>query len=89
LRTTFSRIYAVNDTIYVGDNVGSVAIWNYDAKKKVLEYKDVSRQISATLPLPNKVITLEANAAGVVVLTEDGKLITYVTNAQSKITSNL
>lgn len=89
MRTTFSRIYAVNDTIYVGDNVGSVAIWNYDAKKKVLEYKDVSRQISATLPLPNKVITLEANAAGVVVLTEDGKLITYVTNAQSKITSNL
>jgi hypothetical protein len=89
LRTTFSRIYVVNDTIYVGDNVGSVAIWNYDAKKKVLEYQDVSRQISATLPLPNKVITLEANAAGVVVLTEDGKLITYVTNAQSKITSNL
>jgi hypothetical protein len=89
LRTTFSRIYAVNDTLYVGDNVGSVAIWNYDAKKKVLEFQDVSRQISATLPLQNKVITLEANTAGVVVLTEDGKLITYVTNAQSKITSNL
>ena len=89
MRTTFSRIYAVNDTLYVGDNVGSVAIWNYDAKKKVLEFQDVSRQISATLPLQNKVITLEANTAGVVVLTEDGKLITYVTNAQSKITSNL
>jgi len=89
LRTTFSRIYTVNDTLYVGDNVGSVAIWNYDAKKKVLEFQDVSRQISATLPLQNKVITLEANTAGVVVLTEDGKLITYVTNAQSKITSNL
>lgn len=36
LRTTLSRVYAFNDTIYAGDNVGSVAIWTYDAKKKKL-----------------------------------------------------
>lgn len=89
LRTSLSRVYSVNDTIYAGDNVGSIAIWSYDAKKKKLEYQDVSRQIAAVLPPENKVVHLEADNGGVVVLTADGKLTAYVINAQTKITGNV
>lgn len=36
LRTTLYGVFTANDTVYVGDNVGSVAIWTFDAKKKKL-----------------------------------------------------
>lgn len=89
LRTTLSRVYTVNDTIFVGDNVGSVGIWAYDAKKKKLDFQDISRSVAAVLPPENKVVHVEADVGGVLVLTADGKLTSYIVNAQSKITGSL
>jgi hypothetical protein len=36
LRANLSSVAILNDTIYAGENVGSIAIWTYDAKKKKL-----------------------------------------------------
>ena len=30
LRTNLSAINTINDTIFVGDSVGSISIWNFD-----------------------------------------------------------
>lgn len=88
LRTTLSRVYTTNDTIYAGDNVGSLGVWTYDAKKKKLEFQDLSRSVAAVLPPDNKVLHVEGDTAGALVLTADGKLTSYAINAQSKITGN-
>ena len=58
LRTTLSRVYTVNDTVYAGDYTGAVGLWFYDAKKKKLEFMDFSRQVSPFLPPQNKVLHL-------------------------------
>lgn len=82
-------MYTVNDTIYAGDNVGSLAIWSFDAKKKKLEFQDISRAVAAVLPPANNVRHIEADVGAAVVLTDDGKLTVYAVNMQSKITGSV
>lgn len=50
LRTSLHRVFTLNDTIYAGESVGSIGIWSFDAKKKKLEFQDISRQIAGVLP---------------------------------------
>jgi hypothetical protein len=82
-------VYTVNDTIYAGDNVGSLAIWSFDTKKKKLEFQDISRAVAAVLPPVNNVRHIEADVGAAVVLTDDGKLTVYAVNMQSKITGSV
>lgn len=82
-------MYTVNDTIYAGDNVGSLAIWSFDTKKKKLEFQDISRAVAAVLPPVNNVRHIEADVGAAVVLTDDGKLTVYAVNMQSKITGSV
>lgn len=68
--------------------MGSLGVWTYDAKKKKLEFQDLSRSVAAVLPPDNKVLHVEGDTVGALVLTADGKLTSYAINAQSKITGN-
>ena len=89
LRAPLTAIYAVNDTVIAGDTQNSVSIWTFDEKKNKLVFQDISREVFPILQTPNKILKIEAMQEGIVVLTTDGDLETFVTNAQSKITGKV
>ena len=89
LRTDFTAISYVNDTVFAGDSVGSVTIFAYDEKKKTLSFEDVSRSSSGVLPPPNRVLKTSGNNVGVAVLTADGQINTFALNSAKKITGTI
>lgn len=85
LRTNFTRIFILNDTVYAGENVGSLTVWNFDSKKKKLDFQDISRKVTSSLPDLNKIVHLEALNEDAMALTADGKFIVYTINSPSRI----
>ena len=89
MRTNLSAISVMNDSIYVGDNVGSVSIWTFNEKKGTLTYEDITRQATAYLPPLNNVKKIESKTGVVAALTEDGKITTYALNSAKKVVGNV